>query len=163
MNGRELHWLTTISVVRHIQTLLPRSINIKGPLAPLVNHLKRNMVFVQSRTWDKGKILSPHHLLCGRYVLRRQRVHVGESSVNLPGIFERKPAHATSDEMQHINDWKCTEPREPRWNKLNPPTPPPPQSRSCLAKAEPKLIVLAPDKQTLRGYVIFRKLKVQLQ
>ena len=54
MNGRELHWLTTISVVRHIQTLLPRSINIKGPLAPLVNHLKRNMVFVQSRTWDKG-------------------------------------------------------------------------------------------------------------
>lgn len=40
MNGRELHWSTTISVVRHIQTLLPRSINIKGPLAPLVNHLR---------------------------------------------------------------------------------------------------------------------------
>ena len=110
MNGRELHWLTTISVVRHIQTLLPRSINIKGPLAPLVNHL-REICFSSSH---KGKILSPHHLLCGRYVLRRQRVHVGESSVNLPGIFERKPAHATSDEMQHINDWKCTEPREPR-------------------------------------------------
>ena len=163
MNGRELHWSTTISVVRHIQTLLPRSINIKGPLAPLVNHLREICFSSSHERGTKEKILSPHHLLCGRYVLRRQRVHVDESSVSLPGIFERKPAHATSDEMQHINDWKCTEPREPRWNKLNPPTPPPPQSHSCLARAKPKLIVLAPDKQTLRGYVIFRKLKVQLQ
>ena len=121
------------------------------------------MFFVQSRTWDKGKILSPHHLLCGRYVLRRQRVHVGESSVNLPGIFERKPAHATSDEMQHINDWNVPSQESRDETNLTPHPPPPPQSHSCLAKAKPKLIVLAPDKQTLRGYVIFRKLKVQLQ
>lgn len=67
------------------------------------------MFFVQSRTWDKGVPIIFYVV-----VLRRRRVHVGESSVSLPGIFERKPAHATSDEMQHINDWKCTEPREPR-------------------------------------------------
>ena len=129
MNGRELHWSTTISVVRHIQTLLPRSINIKGPLAPLVNHLREICFFVQSRTWDKGKILSPHHLLCGRYVLRRQRVHVDESSVSLPGIFERKPAHATSDEMQHINDGNVPSQESRNETNLTPPTPPPPPPR----------------------------------
>ena len=54
MNGRELHWLTTISVVRHIQTLLPRSINIKGPLAPLVNHL-REICFSSSHNLGRRK------------------------------------------------------------------------------------------------------------
>lgn len=119
------------------------------------------MFYVQSQPGTKEKFWVPviFYVVVTFYVVN-ERWHVDESSVSLPGIFERKPAHATSDEMQHINDWKCTEPREPRWNKLNPP---PPQSHSCLAKAKPKLIVLAPDKQTLRGYVIFRKLKVQLQ
>ena len=54
MNGRELHWSTTISVVRHIQTLLPRSINIKGPLAPLVNHL-REICFSSSHNLGQRK------------------------------------------------------------------------------------------------------------
>ena len=161
MNGRELHWLTTISVVRHIQTLLPRSINIKGLLAPLVNHL-REICFSSSHNLGQRKNSeSPSSFMWS--------LRFTSSTSTRRRVVSEFTGYLWEEAGSRNEWWNAAHKRLEMYRakraamKQTQPPPPPRQSHSCLAKAKPKLIVLAPDKQTLRGYVIFRKLKVQLQ